>query len=369
MKKRLAIWIFGGVGTGDFSQGYPVLERLIQELATPFKIVVYSQSAPNPGYVNSSFIIRSPGVKIKYPPLRWLILVIIFLKDHSKKRFNGLLAFWGWPSGFIVTVLGKVLHLPNAVYVLGGDAAGISAINFGIFHRPFLRRIALWTYHQTHLLLAISYYQKDQLKSFGIGRAVCVIPWGADDLLYKFLLKELSNPVHFIHVGHLTPVKDQTTLLKAFALINHDHPSELRMFGGDFLNGTMKQLCNELGIQNSVQFLNMVPYQEMPKHYQWADLMMHTSLSEGQSMALTEAAASGVLLTGTRVGLLYDLTDHCGITVDTGDYRTLAKKIIDIISNRVVWREKIDRAKDWSERHTFHWTVAEINKQLDQLIR
>lgn len=367
MKKRLAIWTFGGIGTGHFSQGYPVLERLLEGISNTFEIVVYSRSHPNIGYSNKNFIIRTAPAKMTHSLMRWVSLIIFFLFDHSKKKFDITIAFWGWPSGWIVTGLGKVLQIRSAVYVLGGDAAGIASINFGIFHRPWLRRMAVWTYNRTTLLLAISNYQRDQLAAFGVHRFVCVIPWGADPSKYRFNYKKQNDILHFIHVGHLSPVKDQVTLLKAFALINEMHASELHIFGTDCLNGAIERLCRELGIEKYVKFLDMVPYSKMPEYYEWADIMLHTSLSEGQSMALTEAAACGVLMAGTRVGLLYDLKDKCGITVDIGDYKALAKKVLEIIENPVEWDRKIYHAKAWSEQHTLNWTIIELTKHLDNL--
>jgi glycosyltransferase involved in cell wall biosynthesis len=369
MKKRLAVWTFGGIGTGHFSQGYPVLEQLLNGLSTTFEIVVYTRSCPDEGFSNENFAIRSAPPKVSNSILRWTFLLSYFLFDYTKKKFHISLAFWGWPSGWIATVLGKILGIATAVYVLGADAAGIASINFGIFHRPWLRKIATWTYTQTQLLLAISHYQRVQLNTFGIKRSICVLPWGADASQYTFETKNQNDDViHFIHVGHLSPVKDQATLLKAFALINKSQPSELHIFGTDCMNGEIQRLGRDLGIEKNVAFLDMVPYHEMPNHYRWADIMLHTSLSEGQSMALTEAAASGVLMAGTPVGLLYDLKDAGGITVDPGDYEALAKKVLYVLKDRVAWNRNIHHARAWSEEHSLEWTTKELAKQLNNLL-
>jgi len=368
MKKRIAIWTFGGVGTGHFSQGMPVMEQLINGLSRNFQISVYSLSPPNQGYSNSNFVVRSPSKPI-YPIFGWLSLVRLFLSDHSRNKYHLVMAFWGWPAGCIVTVLGKLLSLPSAVYLLGGDAAGVPAINYGILHRPLLRNIAKWTYLNTNLLLAISQYQKDQLAAYGIRRSLAVIPWGVNTDRYQFKERSTGDVVRFIHVGHLSPVKDQTTLIKAFAIINRKQLSHLTIFGYDTLNGRMQNLCSDLGIAGHVSFRDVVPHHEMPGHYQSADVMLHTSLSEGQSMALTEAAASGVLMAGTRVGLLYDLQECCGITVDHGNYEELATKVLEILQNRPAWEKSIRNARAWSENHSFAWTIKELTAQLSMKMK
>jgi glycosyltransferase involved in cell wall biosynthesis len=155
--------------------------------------------------------------------------------------------------------------------------------------------------------------------------------------------------------------------LKAFAFLVQQQPAELRIFGGDYLNGQMQKLCAELNIQQHVQFLDMIPYHKMPEQYAWADIMFHTSLSEGQSMALTEAAACGVLLAGTSVGLLHDLGDDYGIIIEPGDYKNLSTKVIAILNSPEEWKKKIECARKWSQNHDLRWTISELKKVLQAI--
>lgn len=367
MKKRIAIWIHGGVGTGHFSQGYPPLEKLLIELSRYFEVVVYSQSPVSPDFHPPNFNIRSASARLKGGVLRWLSLFAYFMQDHLAKKFDTIFAFWGYPAGFLATCLSKITGVPCAVYILGSDAAGIPSIDFGIFHKPLPRRLAMWTYNKADLLLTISNYQQKQLKEFGLTKPMTTIPWGAETALYNFSSKKRGDILRIIHVGHLTPVKDQATMLKAVALIAKHHQVELRIFGVDCMNGAIQKLCRELKIERSVRFLDMVPYHNMPEQYAWADIMLHTSLSEGQSMALTEAAACGVLLAGTNVGLLYDLGENCGITVETGDFEGLASKVLAIIYDDRGWINKVQQAKSWSESHDLSWTVNKLVSMLNDL--
>jgi glycosyltransferase involved in cell wall biosynthesis len=366
VKKRIAVVVYGGVGTGHFAQGYPMLEKLLTALSQSFELVIYSQFAPHPDF-KSSFQIRYPAANIKSGWIRWIYLVRYLIHDHRKEKFNILFAFWGFPSGVLVAALGKFLKLPSAIYLLGSDSAGVRSINFGILHHPIKRRIVKWAYSSASLVLAISQYQVNCLAAYGIKIPISVIPWGADLLHYKFVRKERQTTLHVIHVGHLTAVKDQVTLLKTFALLIKQRKAELRIFGGDSLNGEIQKLSVDLGLENHVRFCGMIPYHQMPEQYAWADIMLHTSLSEGQSMALTEAAACGVLLAGTRVGLLYDLGDDYGVVVAPSDYKDLASKVLSIADVGEIWESKIRLARAWSEEHDLQWTVDELNKKLAAL--
>lgn len=367
MKKRISIWLHGGLGTGYFDQGYPLLSHVLDGLCDSFELVVYSLLPPNRTYHHDRIIIRTASGGTRKSLLRWFTLIRLFLADHRKKKFDVIVAFWGWPAGLIIVMLGKFFRIPSAIYLLGGDAGGVRSINYGILHKPLLKRIAFWAYNRSTILMTLSQYQKDQLLSFGLTRAIAVIPWGAEPSTYKFRFRKVGNILHFIHVGHIAPVKDQGTLIRAFAFINSKRPSELYMLGVDCLNGAMQKLCKTLGIEDKVTFVGMVPYQQMPAYYEWADIMLHTSLSEGQSMALTEAAASGVLIAGTPVGLLYDLQEDSGIIAACGDHEELARKIFEILRDPEAWNRKVENARRWSEEHTLQWTVNELTRQLNNL--
>jgi len=365
MKKRIAILIHGGVGTGHFSQGYPPLEKLLIRLSNLFDLVVYSQSPIEKNYKSSSFEMRSAPAGIRWGVFRWLYLFYFFFKDHNRKKFQLIFAFWGYPAGFLATFISRIVSIPSVIYILGSDSAGIPSINFGIFHKPIPRKLALWTYNNATKLFSISEFQRRQLQIYGVRKSITTIPWGVETDLYKFIPKDRGSVLRIIHVGHLTPVKDQPTLLRALALIAKQYSIELRIFGVDCMNGSIQKLCKELGLEKNVKFFDMIPYDQMPAQYEWADLMLHTSLSEGQSMALTEAAACGVLLAGTRVGLLYDLGESCGVTVEVGDFEDLAAKVLHILADRELWDQKVHQAKLWSESHDLDWTIREISSHLN----
>src|SRR5688572_11852476 len=101
-----------------------MLQNIIAGLAGYFEVVVYMQAKANDDFNHTAFKIRSPGLSIRPSWLRWVVLIFYFLWDHNKKRFDIVMAFWGYPAGTAVVFLSKLLRLPSVVYLQGGDAAG-----------------------------------------------------------------------------------------------------------------------------------------------------------------------------------------------------------------------------------------------------
>ncbi len=352
----------GGIGTGHFAQGLPTLELLLNGLSKNFELVIYSHRAPHAVYQSQYFTIRTAPGYVTANIFRWGYLVKYFIQDHLKKHFHITFSFWGYPAGFIAVVLGKLFGIRSIVYLLGADAVGIPSIRYGILINSFHRTLAFWAYRRTSSLLALSTFQTDQLKRFGFNHPIKIIPWGADLFLFPFNPQPRSSPLHIIHVGHHAPVKDQVTLLKAFALILRHQPAKLKIFGGDNQDGSLHRKATELKMDHHVEFVGMVPYNEMPHHYAWAHIMLHTSLSEGQCGALTEAAASGVLMAGTNVGLLYDIGDACAIRVDVGNFEMLAGKVLAMANDTETWDKTIFDARKWAEEHDLVWTVRMLTE-------
>jgi glycosyltransferase involved in cell wall biosynthesis len=160
-------------------------------------------------------------------------------------------------------------------------------------------------------------------------------------------------------------VKDQETLINTFSEIRKRRPAKLKVVGADFMNGKIQKLVRELSLDKDVEFVGAVPYGTIPQYYRWANTLIHTSLYEGQSMAVTEAVATGSLIAGTRVGILFDLGDHCSIGVEPKEFKELADRILALTAQPGACEQKVLNARRWSDEHDFNWTV----KQFDVLIQ
>jgi len=116
-----------------------------------------------------------------------------------------------------------------------------------------------------------------------------------------------------------------------------------------------------------VEFVGAVSHQQMADHYQWADVMLHTSWYEGQAIVIAEAAMSGVLIAGTAVGLVSDLGDSSAIQVPTGDFQLLAEKTLHILDDEVRASHMREMARAWAITHDFFWTVSQYKEIINQL--
>ena len=370
--KKIAILVPGGVGDKDFTKTNPTLVDFVARIAKEFDVTVYSLISvareKNPS-IAENFKVRS--IKTNHTDSlvkKSLLLVGLFLKDHLSDRYEIIHGIWAFPAGTIAVLLGKMFRLPVIVSLQGGEAANVPQIAYGNMFKRFLRIITLWTCRHADELTALTHYQWNEIMRFGLDRKnVHVVPYGADKANFAPVKKTFAPPFRFLHVANLNEVKDQQTLLRAFAIISQNADCRLRIVGPDHLNGQLQQFIKELKIANKVEFLGHVPHEHLPAYYEWAHMMLHTSYYEGQAVVVAEAAASGVVVCGTRVGLIADLSDDGAVSVETSAYEDLAKKVLDLLDDRERFEAIRLNAIKWASTYDAEWTASQFVHLYDHL--
>ena len=371
-RKRLAIFAPGGIGTGAFSQGLPALGSLVASLAERFEVTFYSLSPVNPGFAPAGFSLRAPSVTVDFKAARWLDLARRFLADHLTARYDRLLSFGGYPIGAFVVGLARTVRVPAAVMLLGAETADVPSIGYGHLGQPLSRKLVIETCRRANALVAVAQSQLDALARCGFARPDDqVVPIGAEATLFPFepkpRTKPVGKPLKILQVGNLTGVKDQATLLRAFARLPPALDARLRIVGHGSLRGELVALIHELGLDSAVELTGAVPFAEMPSHYRWADMFVLTSLSEGQNRALTEAAMCGVLQVSTPVGHIADLGETVAVVVRAGDPGHVADRIVAMAGDADGWGRRVRAARGWAATHDLAWTVERLSAILEEM--
>ena len=105
--------------------------------------------------------------------------------------------------------------------------------------------------------------------------------WGED----KFVL---------LSVRSWSPIYGVGDLARAFVKAARQHPElRLLMLGNGPLAPTIHRIFQQGGVMDQVHFPGQVPQEKLPDFYRAADLYISTSHSDGTSISLLEALASG----------------------------------------------------------------------------
>ncbi len=348
----------GGLAPPGSARGVPALAGLVQRLALQFDITVYmlqGTEQPTAPFAHGRAAVRSvPARHGAHMSLKVLHLTRALLADHRKNPFTLVHGFWALPGGFSAVLAGRLAHIPAVVSLLGGEAAYLPGIGYGNMRKTGPRAATLWACRASDALIALTRYQLEQLSRFGFSRqdGVHLVPFGAEaPFSLSGTPEPPAPPFHILHVGDLNRVKDQRTLLNAFRLIRGQKDCRLRIVGEDTLGGEMQRYAGELGISDSVTFAGFVPHDSLGPHFAWAHLLLHASLYEGQGVVFAEAAAAGLPICGTRVGLLADLGEHFAATAEPGDHEGLSRAALRLLGDASLRKSLAAGARTWAGEH------------------
>lgn len=158
------------------------------------------------------------------------------------------------------------------------------------------------------------------------------------------------------NVGRLHPDKDQTTLIKGFAMALPDLPagSQLAIMGSGRLEQQLKNLANELGVADSVKFLGQIPHGR--RYFKAFDLFALTSDHEPFGMVLLEAMAAGVPVIATDCGGAREVVGASINLFSFGNSAAMAEKTLSIYRQQYAEHSCLQRFSD-EEAHKvfFSW--------------
>lgn len=212
-------------------------------------------------------------------------------------------------AGAIGRIAARLVGTPVVLHTFHGTVFsgyfGSRASNLYLASERGLARI-------TTRLIAISPSVRAELERLRVAAAgkIVEIPLGLDLAPFigapeRHVARErlgLQQDARYVAiVGRLVAIKDVTTFLRAFALLNARRPDVHALVVGDGPErAELEELAVTLGIGGCCRFLGWVA--DMPGLYAAADVVALSSLNEGTPVALIEAMAAGRPIVATSVG-------------------------------------------------------------------
>jgi glycosyltransferase involved in cell wall biosynthesis len=142
----------------------------------------------------------------------------------------------------------------------------------------------------------------------------CIIPQGIIDFPVseeRILEKEAGTFVFLLPAG-IRKVKNIPAAISMLAPLYNEDPKIRLLLVGPVLEEAEGDKIHRLIKDNNhwIQYLGQVQHQEMGEIYRLADVVLNSSLSEGQSQALLEAMAAGIPVLAADVIGNRDIVEH-----------------------------------------------------------
>ena len=136
-------------------------------------------------------------------------------------------------------------------------------------------------------------------------------------------------------VARLEPIKNHACLIRAMKIIVTSLPGVLLILIGDGrLRAELGSLAVDLGLQNNIKFLGT--RYDIEDLLNILDVFVLSSFSEGLSVVLIEACATGKPIVATNVGGNAEIVEHegNGLLVPSDQPEALAKAIAELLTDK-----------------------------------
>lgn len=153
----------------------------------------------------------------------------------------------------------------------------------------------------------------------------------------SLLPEDYRDPTRVVFgtVGRMDPVKDQMTLVRAFARLQAETPTTRLVLAGDGeCRPALEAEVQRLGLAKRIWFAGQ--RSDVPELLRELDVFVLPSLAEGISNTIMEAMASGLPVVATEVGGNPELVeaDICGRLVRPDDPGAMAEAMRDYVADR-----------------------------------
>lgn len=368
---RIGIVTPGGFDRTGVERTIPVFNWIVERLARRHEVRVFTlYQEPLPSefpLLGASIqnIGRSGGPLSSTRTAFTAVQAII--RVHKGAPFDVLHGLWAGESGLAAVIAARRLSIPSVVSVAGSELAHLPEIGYGMqTHwagrarvRTALRGATAVIANSRYLMSALENRRPDARLIYN----------GADSHQFASANDRPPGPPwRLLHVASLNRVKDQPTLLRAMRRIRAAEPSAtLDVVGEDTLGGAIQKLCGELGLARAVKFHGFKPSPVVADMMRRSHLLLHTSLHETGPVVFVEAAATGLPVVGTCVGMIDDFRDSLCVGVPVRDDDSLARSTIRLLRDATRRADLSQRLREWAVENNVDQTAHRWEELYNEL--
>ena len=205
---------------------------------------------------------------------------------------------------------------------------------------------------RTHFVVLSEKIGESMKKVFGTEPAyLSCIPNGIDKSIFEEKRRVFKEgPIRFIAVGSLIPVKNQSMLIDAFSKMQDERSYKdfLVILGEGVLRETLEAQVKQLGEDDRIDLPGNVD--DVLSYLNNADVYVMPSHFEGVSLALLEAASTGLPIITARTGNTPEVVQNDAILIEDNDVQSLFIEMKKIADDPEYRREYAARALNIASR-------------------
>lgn len=362
---------FPPIGGGGSTVTKYALRYLVQAGHTVTLITSSYKGLPKREVIEGATVIRIPAIRKRkdYSSMGELVIfglsalwyTIGFLTRH---KVDFIQAYFAVPAGWVAWLIHLFTGIPYAIYFGGSDVPGSNPSRYKHIY-PFITPLLKMIWRKAAFRTVCS---QELVRLAGIvdpKHTFICIPNGVETGRFKPIDRPANPKVKLLFIGRLIYRKGLQRVVQALPQVRAktNVPFEIEVVGTGDARPELDALAERLGVTGLIHYVGMVPYDQLEKSYQYADVFVLTSLSEGMPSVILEAMGCGLPIVASNVGGNNEIVHEGenGFLIDEDD--VLADRLVALITDQAL-RARMG-AKSREMAATYDW--GNIMKQYNDL--
>ena len=270
-------------------------------------------------------------------------------------------AHCAYPDGLAAVHYGERLGAPAVITVHGHDIRDLGGST-----SPW-RKLVVEALDRAALVIANGPDLYERMRELGIStHKMEIIPNGVDCEVFDsdFRRRPGERGWHLLYVGRFTEQKGVGVLLQAMAILRQKRDDvRLTLIGGGVKTGRAAVFYRQteaLGLRDCVEFFDELPWSQIPRYMNAADVFVLPSFYESFGLVLVEAMACGLPLVATRCGGPNNLVEQgTGLLVEVDDAEDLARGVEEVLKTYAHYDRRAIRRRA-REKYDYRQVAARI---------
>ena len=366
---------FPPIGGGGSTVTKYALKHLVAAGHEVTLVTSQYQDLPKRETIDGARVIRIPAVRrFKDRAAMWELVTfgvsaLIYCWWYTlRHRVDFVQAYFAVPAGWVAWLLAKLRGIPYGVYFGGSDIPGANPSRYARVY-PLITPLLKWIWRGAEFRTVCSLDLQRLAHDVDPTREFLHVPNGVDTTRFRPLPRPANPKVKILFIGRLIPRKGFQRVIRALPRMRElaTQPFEIEVVGTGAFQSELDELAVSLGVSDLLHYVGTVPYDMLERSYQYADIFVLTSLSEGMPSVILEAMGCGLPVVASDVGGNNEIVKEGenGFLIQGDDIETLAQQLATLINDQDLRQRMGARSRELSLQ--YDWAV--IMKRYDELYR
>lgn len=330
---------------------------------------------PRREIIEGATVIRIPAVR-RYKDFcsQWELVIfgvsaLVYALGYTfRHKVDFIQAYFAVPAGWVAWLVNILRGIPYGVYFGGSDIPGANPSRYKNIY-PFLTPLlkAIWRRAKFRTVCSQELARLGGKADAGVG--FLVIPNGVETDRFKPIGRSANPRVKILFIGRLIPRKGFQRVVRSLPRVCEltRQAFEVEVVGTGAARAELDEEAEELGISSLIKYVGTVSYDQLEKAYQYADIFVLTSLSEGMPSVILEAMGCGLPVIASDVGGNNELVEEGvnGYLIKGDDIETLARQLAKLIDDEGLRRRMGQAGREKALK--YDW--GNIMKKYNELYR